>query len=98
MVFNGINSPIVPVATYASYGALVWSASLSAGAITSAKRIGVSSGTISSRGVRALSWNRRRARVSTGPRGFCGTAGSGLTSSGVAAVILVLLLVQAARN
>ena len=33
------------------------------------KRIGVSSGTNSSRGVRALSANRRRTRVANAPRG-----------------------------
>ena len=45
----------------------VCSAVFSAGAITSANMIGVSSGTTSSRGVRAVSWKRRRASVASGP-------------------------------
>src|SRR5439155_25030578 len=45
--------------------ALACSACLSAGAITSANMIGVSSGTTSSRGVRAVSWKRRCDRVAS---------------------------------
>src|SRR5262245_35935347 len=37
--------------------------------MTSANMIGVSNGTTSSRGVRAVSWKRRRARVASGPNG-----------------------------
>ena len=63
MVLIGMSKPIVPVATNASYASLVWSAVFSAGAMTSANRIGVSSGTSTSRGVCALSARRRRASV-----------------------------------
>ena len=64
---------------------------MSAGAITSANRIGVTSGTASSRGVRAVSWKRRCASVSSDASGLPSVVGSGRTSSGVAAVIWVLL-------
>src|SRR5438128_11855205 len=60
---------MMPNATNVSYAALVWSGSLSAGAITSANRIGVSSGTHSSRGVRVVSWKRRPASVARGSAG-----------------------------
>src|SRR5437899_1947682 len=55
--------------------------------MTRANKIGVSNGTTSSRGVRALSWSRRRTSVASGPNGFLANAGSGRTSSGVMAVI-----------
>ena len=42
IVFKGINNPIVPMATKDSYAALVCKAVMSAGAITSANKIGVS--------------------------------------------------------
>src|SRR6478752_7305106 len=87
IVFSGISRPMVPVATYASYALLVCSASFSAGAITSANRIGVSSGTNSSRGVRTVRWRRRRASVASGPNGFRGRLGSGLPRSRVRVVI-----------
>ncbi len=77
----------MPVATYASYALLVCSASFRAGAITSANRIGVSSGTNSSRGVRTVRWKRRRASVASGPSGFRARRGSGLPSSWVRVVI-----------
>ena len=97
IVLSGISSPIVPVATKASYSALVCRALFSAGAITSAKRIGVSSGTTSSRGVRALSWKRRCASVSTGPsRRLRGSDGTSARSGVVAVIERSLLSAQAA--
>ena len=49
--------------------------------------IGVSSGTINSRGVRVLNWNRRAASVASGENGFRAARGRGRTASGLMAVI-----------
>ena len=62
-MFNGMSNPTVPIATYDSYAVDVCNAVFSAGAITSANSAGVSSGTTSSRGVRAVSTKRRPASV-----------------------------------
>ena len=62
-VFSGMSNPTVPIATYDSYRADVCNAVFRAGAITSANSTGVSSGTTSSRGVRAVSARRRPASV-----------------------------------
>src|SRR5947199_2636521 len=91
IVFSGISRPTVPVATNASYVAPVCSACFSAGAITRANMIGVSSGTTNSRGVRVLSWNRRAARVASGANGFLTARGRGRTASGLMAVTSCLL-------
>src|SRR5205823_10589263 len=52
--------------------------------MTSANMIGVSSGTTSSRGVRAVSWKRRRASVASGwkprARAGCGNATAVVTA------------------
>src|SRR5438105_1023798 len=48
----------------------MYCACLSAGAMTRANMIGVSSGTTSSRGVRTVSWKRRRDRVARAVIGF----------------------------
>src|SRR5919204_2981097 len=90
-VLSGIRRPIVPVATNDSYAEPVWSACFSAGAITRAKRIGVISGTASSRGVRAVSWKRRRARVASGASGLRIGRGRTRVSSGVRVDMGVLL-------
>src|SRR6185295_16310237 len=45
--------------------------------------IGVRSGTNSSRGVRAVSWKRRRARVASGPRARGRGLGMGIAISAV---------------
>src|SRR4051812_10124579 len=66
----------------------------SAGAMTSANRIGVRSGTMISRGVWALNANRRRTRVNHAPARFArSTFGSVRTfSSRVGAVMVVMIL------
>src|SRR5256885_5158550 len=45
--------------------------------------IGVKSGTNSSRGVRAVSWKRRRARVASGPKERKRSFGTGIAISAV---------------
>src|SRR5437764_5290742 len=51
--------------------------------MTSANMIGVKSGTNSSRGVRAVSWKRRRARVASGPKERGRSFGTGIAISAV---------------
>ncbi|HEX6699314.1 MAG TPA: hypothetical protein VF101_01135 [Gaiellaceae bacterium] len=98
IVFSGISRPTVPVATKDSYSELVWSASFSAGAITSANRIGVSRGTTSSRGVRAASLNLRAASVASGASGFCAAGRARRVMSGDTGVISALLSVVGVRR
>src|SRR5258706_6223522 len=61
--------------------------------MTSANRIGVSSGTTSSRGVRALSEKRRAARDASGESGLGCAAAWGRTASGLMALIVRFLSV-----
>src|SRR5919204_1201612 len=67
---------------------LVCSAVFNAGAITSANRIGVTSGTRSSRGRLAVSWKRRRASVASGPNGLRAAARCRRAISGLMADIV----------
>ena len=82
IVFSGISSPIVPWRRTPRRRPLVCSACMRAGAITSANRTGVSSGTTSSRGVRTLSWKRRATSVASGANGLRATRGRGSAALG----------------
>ena len=64
----------------------------SAGAMTTANRIGVSRGTSSSRGVLALSANRRRESVAKALSGFT-RAGGGPSRVGAGTVVVMVVMV-----
>src|SRR5947199_8348887 len=92
MVFSGISRPIVPVATKAAYAELVCNAVFSAGAMTSAKRMGVIRGTSSSLGVLAVSCRRRRASVASGDATASADGRRAVVAAGAIAVIGVSFL------